>query len=203
MGDLKLVNIVVEDDLSEAVVRKLVCPPCGRFSVGVCYGKQGYGYIQKRISGFNYASRGVPYIVLTDLDRWECPARLRESWLKGPAGPNLLFRVAVHEVEAWLLADAPGAAHFLGVPRTLVPAQPDLLPDPKMELVNLARRSKFRRVREAIVPRRGSTAAVGPDYNGQLVTFVQTAWNVDRASCNSDSLRRFRERASAFQLTVR
>jgi len=49
--------------------------------------------------------------------------------------------------------------------RKVDPVNPDGLPDPKAALVDVARRSRSRAVRERIVPNRGSTAKQGRDYN--------------------------------------
>lgn len=54
----------------------------------------------------------------------------------------MCFRIAVREVEAWLLADAEQAAGFLAVPLARIPAEPETLPDPKATLIALAGRSR-------------------------------------------------------------
>lgn len=183
------VQLVVEDPLSEAVVRRLLqdLP----VTIGACYGRQGFGYIQKKIGAFNHAAKACPFLVLTDLDTAECAAALIRAWLPARRHPNLLFRVAVREVESWLLADGSGMARFLGIAGHRIPGNTDDLADPKQTLINLARNSRNRDRREAIVPRPGSTAAVGPDYNGARAGFVARDWDPVEASRRSDSLRRF------------
>lgn len=128
------VNLATEDELSEAVLIRLLTF-VGRYAIGTPYRRGGYGYLRRTIHGWNQAAGGVPFIVLTDLDRCECPAALKGDWLKKPLHPNLLFRVAVREVEAWLLADAANLAAFLGISGKFVPAGPDDLTDPKAVLV--------------------------------------------------------------------
>jgi hypothetical protein len=150
----------------------------------------GYGYLRRTIAGWNEAARGGPWLVLTDLDRAECPRALIDEWLPQPQHPNLLFRVAVREVEAWLLADRENLARYLGVSTRLFPPDPDSLPDAKRSLIELARRSRGRAVRESIVPRQGSTAKQGGDYNGFLGRFVMDAWNIKAASVRSPSVDR-------------
>ena len=98
------VNLATEDELSETVLLK-VLKHLNRFAVGNCYRRGGYGYLRKTISGWNGAARGIPFVLLTDLDDCECPQKLLETWLGTTRHPNLLFRVAVREVESWLLAD--------------------------------------------------------------------------------------------------
>jgi len=128
---------------------------------------------KKNISGFNVAARGIPYLVLTDLDRSECaPAKIRE-WLSAPVHPNLLFRIAVREIEAWLLADRSGLARLFGIAQGRILTNPDDIPDPKGALIDLARSSRWKSLREDIVPRMGSTARQGPAYNDRLGDFVR------------------------------
>jgi hypothetical protein len=51
---------------------------------------------------------------------------------------NLVFRVAVREIEAWLLADHVGMGKLLVAGATNLPRDPDLLVDPKQVLLQLA-----------------------------------------------------------------
>ena len=84
---------------------------------------------------------------------------------------------AVREVEAWLLADAARLGRFLGVPAARIPLSPDTLRNPKQEMVNLARRSRSRSIREDLVPRPEGGRQVGPAYTSRLIEFVQGAAN--------------------------
>lgn len=182
------VNLAIEDELSEAVVRRLLAHVNRNFHVGTPYGKRGSGYLRKNIRGWNQAAQGIPLILVTDLDRALCPSALIADWLDVPQHPNLLFRVAVREIEAWLLADGASFARYLRVSPTVVPASPETELDAKATLIGIARRSPLRAVRERIVPRPGSTAQQGPDYNACLSEFVAREWNVTTAAVNSRSL---------------
>lgn len=190
------INLAVEDDLSEAVLRKILRDG---HVVGDCYKRGGYGYLKKNIRGFNVAAKGMPFLVLTDLDSRECAPALIEDWLPVPIHHNLLFRVAVREVESWVLADRDRFAKFLGIRKTLVPVNVDAIDDPKEGLINLARKSRKRGLREDIVPTEGSTAKQGPDYNGRLKSFVEEFWNPYEAMHNSPSLRRTIRAVEKFQ----
>jgi len=111
------------------------------------------------------------------------------SWL--PQRPALMsLRVAVREVEAWLLADRTTLARFLQVSRDLVPRDPESLPDPKATLVSIARRSRSRPIREGLPPRPGSGRSVGPLYVAQLSRFVTEHWDVEASADISQSLDR-------------
>jgi hypothetical protein len=194
------IHLAVEDDLSESLVRRLLLDTGRDYCIGTVFGRGGFGYLQNRANNWNAAAAaGTPILLLTDLDQHHCPSHLIDSWLDLEPHPNLMFRVAVREVESWLLADQNGFANFLEIRSVLVPSQPDLIPDPKQSLVNLARRSRIRTLRESIVPRRGSTALQGPDYNGCLGNFVRNHWDRDAAAARSPSLGRAWGRLMAFE----
>lgn len=184
------INLAVEDFLSEAVLRKILRFTRKPYATGTCFCKGGYGYLKKNIQGFNHAAKTTPFLVLTDLDNIECPPTLIKEWLPHPKHPNLLFRVAVREIEAWLLAHREAFAKFLGIKTHSIPSNVDTISDPKQFLLSLAKKSKKRQLREAITPAPGSTARVGPDYNGQLGLFVERVWDVATASQHSPSLQR-------------
>lgn len=87
-----------------------------------------------------------------------------------------------------------------------VPPNPDAEPDPKTTLIDLARRSRRRAIREDIVPREGSGSRVGPGYAGRLIEFVMTAghpWRPNVAAQHSDSLRRCVEALQALKTGLR
>ena len=193
------VNLAIEDRLSEAVLRRLLHYSARGYAVGTVYGRTGFGYLRKTVCGWNRAARGIPFVILTDLDEADCAPGLIRDWLKPDSQhPNLLFRVAVREVEAWLLSDPDHLADYLRVRRSRMPTGPDNLVDPKMTLVDLARTSRSADVRARIVPRTGSTAKQGPDYNACLTGFVTTSWTIEEARMNSPSLNRMVSRLAAF-----
>jgi len=194
------VHLAVEDDLSEAVIRKLLFDTGRSYAIGTVFGRGGYGYLRSRVKTWNAAAAaGTPILLLTDLDQLPCPSGLIHDWLEAEPHANLIFRVAVREIESWLLADREGFADFLGISVTKVPTEPDQIADPKQCLVNLARRSRRRTLRESIVPRQGSTALQGPDYNGCLGEFVRNQWDRDSAAGRSPSLNRAWARLIAFE----
>jgi hypothetical protein len=188
MSDNLIINLAFEDPLHEAVLRKIFSQFI--FFVGRCFSHGGYGYLKTKIKGFNNAARVTPFLVLTDLDRIECAPILIKDWLPFPRHPNLLFRVAVREVESWVLAHRESFAKYFGINQNKIPLKVDEVIDPKQFLINLARKSKYRQIREAIVPRSGSSAKQGPDYNGALITCVNDHWDVKTAALNSPSLQK-------------
>ena len=159
---------------------------------GPIYGIQGKQYIQQNISGYNQAANYAPWLVIVDLDQdASCPPPLRETWLPRPA-PKMCFRVAVREIEAWLLADRMRIADFFGVDSRSVPTDVEALPDPKHAVLQLARYSRWKAIREDMLPRIGSGRDVGPAYNSRLIQFVTDSlrgWRPEVAARASESLR--------------
>lgn len=184
------INLAVEDRLSEDVLRKLVATSGRSIEIATCYRRGGFGYLKSKIAGFNLAARRIPFLVLTDLDRCECAPSLIADWLPHKRSPNLLFQIAVREVEAWLLAHRQGLASYFGVAEASIPRNPESLPDPKQALILCARKSKRRAIREAIVPARGTTAKLGPNYNACLGRFVANLWQPEIAKAEAESLAR-------------
>jgi hypothetical protein len=184
------VNLAVEDSLSEYVLRKIIRRSNKRFAIGRCIGRTGFGYLKRAIYGFNHASKnGICFCVLTDLDTTECPPALIQRWLPDGKHPNLIFRIAVREVESWLLAHREAFAKYIGISEDLIPLKVEDIENPKQFLIGLVSRSRTRQLRSDIVPRTGSTATIGPDYNGRLIEFVERTWDPHTAKKLSASLR--------------
>lgn len=185
----------VEDFLSEAVVRKLVGEIRPDLTISVVMRKNGRGFIQGRARDLNRTARSVPVFILADLDRPEpCPADLIASWLGAPPAANLLFRIAVMEIEAWIMADREAFTSFLGVPLHRIPSDTDTIAQPKELIVSLARKSKRKDIRRDLLPAVGGTAAIGPGFNPRLGEFIASRWRAQRAANGSASLRRTIER---------
>jgi hypothetical protein len=163
-------------------------------AVVVVLGNQGIDYIRRRMRDlYRIALYQNPVLVLADLDSQENCAPNRVIQLRGrtAVAPSLLIRIAVLEIEAWILADREGIAEWLGVPRNIVPRLPEALEDPKREFVQLASRSRRRLMREGMSPSgvRG-TNRTGPNYNDMVGEFVTQLWNPETARRNSPSLDR-------------
>lgn len=200
------IDIAVEDPLSESVAKRLLAYSGTEFAIGAIHRRGGYGYLRKTIGGWNEAAKFRPILVLTDLDDHACPPALIENWLKS-ANPNanLMFRVAVREIEAWLLADWNGITEFLRIPkkyvRTCPRPIPESLTDPKAALIELGGRSQSREIKLRVVPSTGSTARVGREYNDCMCEFVDSVWDPKVARGHSESLDRSIRRLSNFRPT--
>jgi|SRR3989304_658487 len=183
-----VVTGATEGIVDEAVIRRLVREVGAE--AGPVHGKNGKSHLRKHINGYNNAAQFSPWIVLVDLDQEaECAPPLRSDWLTTPA-QYMCFRIAVREVEAWLLADRENIAKFLGVAVSRIPSDVETLQNPKETIVNLASESRRRDIREDMVPRRASGRPIGPAYASRLIEFAEKVWAPRRAAKQSDSLSR-------------
>lgn len=184
------IYLAVEDDLSEWMLRRILRERPVRYGVGPVFRQGGFGYLKKMTPAFNNMAKACPVLLLTDLDTRPCPPELLGEWLQHPKHPDFLLRVAVREVEAWLLASTEEFGKFLGIRRALDFSDPETLADPKNELLKLAEASPRRELRESITRREGSNLRQGPAYNSTLAAFLDRQWNLKVASAKCPSLTR-------------
>ena len=187
--------LAVEDRLSDAVATKIL----ETFSVKIVkrIGFQGKSDLERKTPELNRAANGITVFMLTDLDSpRDCPPELIHSWIKTTLNPRFFFRVAVMEVESWIMADRTGFANFLSIPLHRIPSPTDDILNPKEFLISLARKSKKRTIREALVPAQDATLSVGNEYNTLLSEFVRDHWDLERAASASPSLKRTLDRLS-------
>ncbi len=181
-------NLVVEDEIHFQILKKTVTT-LSRFTIEHTYGFQGNGYIRKNLRSFNkQAQRGSIFLILTDLDQKICPPALRDEWVTFEQHPNLIFRIAVCEAEAWLLADRKNFASFIGISSAKITRSPETLTNPKAHIVQLAKKSRLKKIRRALVPR--GTAHVGPEYNSTMSEFIIKHWDYEAAKVNAPSLQK-------------
>lgn len=187
--------LATEDPLSEAVADRLVLESGPGLQVAVRMGRQGNGYLRKKLPELIRLAQKIPVFLLTDLDRCECPIALINSWdNRGNLPAMMLFRVAVRETEAWILADGVGLSEFSGIPQSKIPSSPETLDDPKRELINLISRYGKKSIKQKILPAEGAMAKVSSSYNSTLSAFVKETWDPARAATRADSLARARTR---------
>lgn len=181
--------------MDEALLRRLL-QETGHQAAAI-YGLNGKHGLLKKLDAFNAAAKISPWVVLIDLNGdAECAPPFVAQHMPAPS-ELMTFRVAVHEAEAWLLADRAPFAHFLGVSQVRLPRDPQTVADPKQEVVNIARHSSKRTVREEIVPAPGAGRQTGPGYVAQMIDFIARHWQPQSAATRSDSLRRSLERLAA------
>jgi len=192
--------IAVEDDPSDAVARRLLNHVRRGFQVRARYPLpalphlhpelSGYGYLRANAQAFNKAAAGTPHLLLTDLDVAPCAPELIQEWIGGAVHPNFIIRVAIREVEAWLLADAKNMADFLTLNPSDIPTPVESVAQAKEEVVRLARLSPNAEIQNTLVTRPGSTATTGRLFSRSLIGYVRDLWDIDAAAANADSLAR-------------
>ena len=118
------ITLATEDELSEEVCLRLAQ------EVGLTVHQRlrrgGSGYLRSRVMNFRQMAEHIPVLMLTDLDQSLCAPTLISDWLGlQQRPPGFLFRVAVREVESWLLADHAAMSDFLGLNMGALPNEPD------------------------------------------------------------------------------
>jgi len=195
------INIVFEDSLSESVIERLLqLSPLNPQIVRRINGR-GCGYIRSRIqSFFSAAMHQQTFLVLMDSDKEDCALHLINSLVPfDKRNKRCLFRIAIREVEAWLLADYKGASKFLGINERLIERNPETLADPKGHLIQLAQKSRKKDISKTIPPKPGTSSLIGPEYNQTLLPFVRNIWDIHAAAKRSESLRRAIEAVITFR----
>lgn len=200
MGDIYC-YAYVEDAPSAAAARKLVETRNAHldrrlvFRAGFPAVMRGYGAIKSKCKAFlNMARADIHTFILTDLDTAECACVLICDWFAIPQGTPValpsqcIFRVAVREVESWILADRAAWAEYIGIPAANFSIHPDQLNDPKEHLLNVIRRKGTKKRHRDMLPQ--GSAHIGPKYNEVLCDFVDRLWMPERAAKNSPSLDR-------------
>ena len=194
--------LIAEDAPLEAMAVRILQFVDGTSTMTTRIPGRGIGNVSRRLPELNRAARHLKILALVDRDSpANCPIEMIDTWLGVPRNSGLLVRFAEMEAESWILADRVAIAEELVVSSARTPEDPDQLPDPKRTLVNIARHSRSRDVRSDIVPRDGSSVAVGPAYNARLTDFIARVWNPERAVGQSPSLAKAVLRLSELLLT--
>lgn len=181
------VNLLVEGYVDEAVGRRLL-DVCGH-EAGATYGKKGWTYIQQKVQAFDKSCAAQGLLTLVDsMDTGlDCAPSIIRAWIPRRSHKHI-FRLVTREIESWILADREAIASFLGVSLAKIPHHPELLPDPKQALINLARGSRRKAIRDALVPVQGYSASEGPLYSSEMGKFVAETWRPEEATANAASL---------------
>ncbi|WP_145784188.1 hypothetical protein [Streptomyces sp. CNQ-509] len=159
-------------------------------SVQMFQGGKGKNDLLKKLPAYNKAAQHIPWFVLVDMDSVDgCVAEEKAKWLPIPS-EYMVFRIAVTELESWLLADREAMAEFLSVPFNKIPNNQDQLGNPKQEIINLARKSRRRDIRDGLVPDQRSGASIGPTYASDISKFGEQMWRPRVAAQESPSLAR-------------
>ena len=190
--EVRGIVLATEDELSGAIGCRLI--EDSRFAGSSLrkLRRDGAGYLYSGMDKWRQVAARQPVLIITDLDDRHCPLALLEDWrgTRGVLPDNLLLRVAVREIESWVMADHEGMRSLIGNKGKL-PPEPDLLPDPKSHLLKLAEYAP-RAIRVDLVIKKGAKASQGLGYNARLTEWVRTVWSPERAAQRSPSLARAR-----------
>lgn len=186
-----IIAVVAEDRLTEAVLHKCVGGVLPDFRIHRTEVKGGRGNVQRELRAYAALAGLMPVLVGVDLDDDECAPTLLANWGM-PSQRGLLVRVAVREIEAWVLADQKRVASLIGAAANEVPKRPDQLADPKRSLLELARTHAKSDVKADLVPRNydAQYPRIGPAYNLRMCAFVKDRWRPHVAREKSKSLNR-------------
>ncbi|HEX2905602.1 MAG TPA: hypothetical protein VHO69_01990 [Phototrophicaceae bacterium] len=184
------VHIVVEGPTDEYVVKSILRSV--GWECGYVRGLKGKAYLLSQLSKYNEAARSANWLVVLDLDQDAvCAPDFVRTILPNPAA-GMLLRIPVRAIDAWILADRDHFARFLNISVENLPTNPDLEPNPKVSLINLAKKCR-NALREDIVPRPESGRKEGIGYTGRMLEFIRHPlypWRPEVAAENSDSLKR-------------
>lgn len=181
------IAVATEDALSEAVALRLLKEVGAKIDNPLLLKGNGFGYLKKNMHKWCKMAQRQRVLILTDLDQMHCPVLLKNQWLSQLEVPkNLLFRIAVREVESWILADHNAIRSLLGTKGKMANT-PDALDDPKQYLLRLAMLAS-KDVRDDLMAAKGSKASQGIGYNNRLCELVMNSWNPVSAAERSPSL---------------
>lgn len=189
----------VEDEATKAVLNKILSFVNGKSDNRFCMQPgfpsitRGFGKLKKTAKSFVDTTRnGCWAIFITDLDNIDSIQSLCNEWFSLPCfrllPPQMVFRVAVREVESWIMADVQGISEFFNIHESNFSDDPDSLPDPKQYLLNLIRRKCRKKVFQNMLPE--DNQCIGIEYNPQLKKFINQNWDIERAMAKSTSLQR-------------
>lgn len=187
------IALATEDELSEAIALRLIGELKKPHYISHKLRRGGAGYLYKKMGSWYQMAQYQIMLILTDLDHAKCPVEYREKWLSQKSVPaNLVFRIAVREVESWVLADHQGMRELIGN-KGVLPREPDILDDPKQTFLELAKVAS-KNIRDDLIKNVNGHLRPGLGYNFQLTRWIKSSWSPERASERSPSLARARKR---------
>lgn len=185
----------VEGIVDEAILRVLMAS-VGRSPANI-YVQGGKARLLAKLTGFNAAAAFSPWVVIVDLNGdAQCAPDFVQVHMPARS-PQMAFRVAVRQAEAWLMGDREELAAYLRVSERRIPPDPEMEVDAKQSMVNIARQSRSRQVRDDMVPTAASGRKAGANYAGRLIEFATARWRPLEAAQRVDSLSRCLQSLSA------
>ncbi|MDR3246240.1 MAG: hypothetical protein LBT50_07390 [Prevotellaceae bacterium] len=194
------VYIVGEDPVTYAIIKKALAYCAEDFEIIAELPARG-GQIKSKMTEFNTLSSYYPVILLMDLDNNGCAPQFVGKMITDK-NQNFIINVAVDEAEAWLMADRKGFADYFKIMMSDMPSAYQTKQGGRKSVIEmnfaykssmyltheLIKKSKNSEFVQQLTPKEG--AAKGPEYNSCILPFIQTAWNIDNARQNANSLDR-------------
>ena len=127
---MRVVSLATEGPVDTVLARR-ICKEVG-LEVGAVHGERGKHRLDQALDGYNAAARHGSWFVLRDLDAdADCAPHLRERLLETPS-QGMTFRIAVHEIESWLIADHSAFARYFAVSAGRVTNDPESIRHPRL-----------------------------------------------------------------------
>lgn len=179
--------VIGEDALCCALGERLVVGVLGWALAQPAVDTKGVTNLKKNLARYTRIANLHPVLCLADTDG-KCALHMRSQWLPDGSPDRFILRLAVSEIESWVMADREALAGFFGVPASIISSRPDELPDPKQAILNLAKRSRQKNISKEVVSRSNNKPGTG--YNVHLREFVANHWRPHIAEASSPSLAR-------------
>lgn len=187
----RAIGLLVAEGMLDVVAAQRMAASLSIKVAGQSISLGGKDNFLRNLPRYNQAAKHFDGIVLAicDHDSNKCVGPELPKLLQSPRSSNLVFRLCVPELEAWLLADHHAMSDLLGLSLTAFPREPDQLVKPKRSLVDLARKGRAD-VALQLCPPRNQSGLVGPEYSMVMEQFVRERWDPRRAAVRSPSLSR-------------
>lgn len=182
------IALIAEDTLCQAIGERLIGDVLGWTFAISPINCGGVSRLLSQLDRYQTLARLYPVLCIADTDR-RCAVELLEKHRPPNLSARFLFRLAVPEIESWILADNKGFAEHFRVPESRLPRKPDELQDAKLTILRLIQKSKSKLYRDEMISAYDRNK-LGTGYNLHLSSFVREKWAVEEAGKRSDSLAR-------------
>src|SRR5262249_714543 len=154
--------------------RRLIRELKPQLAITQVMGNKGFHYFESRRTEIARSSRKLKFLIFLDGDELgdQCAGEKILEWFGELKPRNIYLRFAFQEVENWILADRQNISSFLGVSDSRIPHVDDNFPNAKEALINAARGSRIKAIREDLVPHPRHSSRVGPAYNPRMVEYL-------------------------------
>ena len=198
---MKEIYIVGEDDVTKAVIRRLIQDYAPALSIKGELPARG-GQLKSLIKNFNILSADIPVVLLEDLDTEDCAPLARKKLIGTDyQQDDFLINIAVDEAEAWLYADKVGFSKYLKVNLDKFPIakestfggskkriEVDTPCKTSYHLTHILMKESSDAVKKKQILVEGFGSCKGKEYNSAILPFIRNVWNIESARKNSYSL---------------